>query len=42
MRVLVETKVQEEDWAKARYEQLVLIDEKQARAQYHAQATYLV
>ena len=37
LRVLVETKVLEEDWAKARYEQLALIDEKRARAQYHAQ-----
>ena len=37
MRVLVETKVLEEDWAKARYEQLALIDEKRARAQYHVQ-----
>ena len=37
LRVLVETKVVEEDWAKARYEQLALIDEKSARAQYHAQ-----
>ena len=33
-RVLVATKVVEEDWAKARYEQLALIDEKRARAQY--------
>ena len=31
LRVLVETKVLEEDWAKARYEQLALIDEKSAR-----------
>ena len=37
LRVLVETKVLEEDWAKARYEQLALIDEKRARAQYNAQ-----
>ena len=37
MRVLVETKVLEEDWMKERYEQLALIDEKRARAQYHAQ-----
>ena len=37
MRVLVETKVLEEDWAKARYEQLALIDEKRTRTQYHAQ-----
>ena len=37
LRVLVETKVLEEDWAKARYEQLTLIDEKRARAQYHVQ-----
>ena len=37
LRVLVETKVLEEDWAKARHEQLALIDEKRARAQYHAQ-----
>ena len=37
LRVLVETKVLEEDLAKARYEQLALIDEKRARAQYHAQ-----
>ena len=37
LRVLVETKVLEEDWAKARYEKLALIDEKRARAQYHVQ-----
>ena len=37
LRVLVETKVLEEDWAKARYEQLALIDEKRTRTQYHAQ-----
>lgn len=33
----METKVLEGDWVKARYEQLVFIDEKRARAQYHAQ-----
>ena len=37
LRVLVETKILEEDWAKARYEQLALIDEKRGRAQYHVQ-----
>ena len=37
LRVPVETKVLEEDWMKERYEQLVLIDKKRARAQYHAQ-----
>ena len=37
LKVLVETKVLEVDWAKARYEQLALIDEKRARAQYYAQ-----
>ena len=37
LRVLVETKVLEEDWVKARYEQLALIDEKRAKAQYHTQ-----
>ena len=37
LRVLVETKVLEEDWMKQRYEQLALIDEKRAKAQYHAQ-----
>jgi len=37
LRVLVETKVLEEDWAKVRYEQLALIDERRARVQYHAQ-----
>ena len=37
LRVLIETKVLEEDWAKARYEQLALIDEKRARIQYHTQ-----
>ena len=31
LRVLVETKVLEEDWAKARYEQLALIDDRRAR-----------
>ena len=36
LRVFVETKVLEEDWVKARYEQLAIIDEKRARAQYHA------
>ena len=36
LRVLVETKVVEEDWMKQRYEQLALIDEKRARAQYDA------
>ena len=35
----METKVLEGDWVKARYEQLVFIDEKRARAQYHAQGT---
>ena len=37
MRVLVETKVLEEDLVKQRYEQLALIDEKRAKAQYHVQ-----
>ena len=37
LRVLVETKVLEEDWAKEKYEQLALIHEKRARTQYHAQ-----
>ena len=37
LRVLEETKILEEDWSKARYEKLALIDEKRARAQYHAQ-----
>ena len=32
----METKVLEEDWVKARYEQLALIDKKRDRAQYHA------
>ena len=32
LRVLVETKVLEEDWMKQRYEQLTLIDEKRAGA----------
>ena len=32
LRVWVETKVLEKEWAKARYEQLALIDEKRARA----------
>ena len=32
LKVLVETKVLEVDWAKARYEQLALIDEKRAKA----------
>ena len=36
-KVLAETKVQEEDWVKQRYEQLTLIDEKRAWAQSHAQ-----
>ena len=36
LRVLVKTKVLEEDWAKVRYEQLALINEKRVRAQYHA------
>ena len=37
LRVLVETKVLEEDWAKTRYEQLVLIDKMRVRAQYYEQ-----
>ena len=37
LRVLVKTKVLEEDWIKERYEQLALIDERRARAQYHTQ-----
>ena len=37
LRVLVKTKVLEEDWAKARYEQLALIDKNRAMAQLHAQ-----
>ena len=37
LRVLVETKVLEEDWMRERYGQLALIDEKRARAQYDAQ-----
>ena len=37
LRVLVETKVLEKDWTKARYEKWALIDEKRDRAQYHAQ-----
>ena len=37
LKVLVETKVIEEDWMKERYEQLALMDEKRAKAQYHAQ-----
>ena len=32
LRLLVESKLLEEDWAKVRYEQLTLIDEKRARA----------
>ena len=36
MRVLVETKVLEEDLMRERYEQLALIDEKKGKAQYHA------
>ena len=37
LRVLEETKVQEEDWMRERYEQLALIDKKRMRVQYHAQ-----
>ncbi|XP_075633401.1 uncharacterized protein LOC142605858 [Castanea sativa] len=37
LRMLVETKVLEEDWMKERYKQLALVDEKRARAHYHAQ-----
>ena len=37
LRVLAETKVLEEDWMKQRYEQLAWIDDKRARAEYHAQ-----
>ena len=32
LRVLLETKVLEEDWVKARYDLLALIDEKRVRA----------
>ena len=37
LRVLVETKILEEDWANVSYKQLALIDKKRASAQYHAQ-----
>ena len=37
LRVLVETKILEEDWMKERYEHLALIDDKKAKAQYHVQ-----
>ncbi|XP_075645455.1 uncharacterized protein LOC142616499 [Castanea sativa] len=37
LRVVVETKVLEKDQTKAGYEQLALIDEKMARAQYQAE-----
>ncbi|XP_075665416.1 uncharacterized protein LOC142635086 [Castanea sativa] len=37
LRVLVETQVLEDKWMRERYEQLALIDEKIARAQYHVQ-----
>ena len=37
LRLLVETNVLEEDWMRERYEQLALIDEQIARAQYLAQ-----
>ena len=33
----METKVQEDDWMKKRYEQLAFIDKKRIRAQYHVQ-----
>ena len=36
LRVLVETKVLEEDWMRERYEQLALKDEKRMKAQHHA------
>ena len=36
LRVLVETKVLEEDLMRERYEQLALIDERRASSQYHA------
>ena len=37
LRVLMETKVLEEDWMRERYGKLALIDEKRGRARYHAQ-----
>ncbi|XP_075654987.1 uncharacterized protein LOC142625177 [Castanea sativa] len=37
IEVEIITKILEEDWAKARYEQSALTDEKRDRAQYHAQ-----
>ena len=36
LKVLVETKVLEDDWMRERYEQLALIDKKRMKAQYHA------
>ena len=39
LRVLEETEIQEEDRAKARYEQLALIDEKRDKAKYHTKGT---
>ena len=37
LRVLVETKVLEEDWMRERYEKLALIGEKRMKVRYHAQ-----
>ncbi|KAJ9173895.1 hypothetical protein P3X46_016986 [Hevea brasiliensis] len=38
LRVILEAKIPENEWAQKRYEELALIDEKRMRALYHMQA----
>ncbi|KAJ9189046.1 hypothetical protein P3X46_000387 [Hevea brasiliensis] len=38
LRVILEAKISENEWAQKRYEELALIDEKRMRALYHMQA----
>ena len=41
LRVILETKVPEVQWAQTRYDQLALLDEKRLRARYHLQLQYI-
>jgi hypothetical protein len=37
LRIILESQIPEVEWVKARYEQLILTDEKRLKALYHVQ-----
>ncbi len=37
LRIILESQILESEWVKARYEQLILTDEKRLKALYHVQ-----